>query len=111
MWPRVCKFLTTRLQLPLSSGRMLTKSTATRGGSAARAVEPLAINASALAISSRRLIRKDPAGSGNQETFSVHSQTLRSLYQVPMKATHAGDFQSEADVIHRGKRVGVCHGC
>src|SRR6266566_3465181 len=27
-----------------------------------------------------------------------------------MKATHVGDSQSEADVIHRGKRVGVCHG-
>ena len=35
----------------------------------------------------------------------------QSLYQVPMKATHVGDSQSEADVIHRGKRVGVCHGC
>src|SRR5882762_215858 len=32
-------------------------------------------------------------------------------YQVPMKVTHVGDSQSEADVIHRGKRVGVCHGC
>ena len=28
-----------------------------------------------------------------------------------MKATHVRDSQSEADVIHRGKRVGVCHGC
>ena len=34
-----------------------------------------------------------------------------SLYQLPVKATHVGDSQSEADVIHRGKRVGVCHGC
>jgi hypothetical protein len=33
------------------------------------------------------------------------------LYQLPVKATHVGDSQSEADVIHRGKRVGVCHGC
>src|SRR6266851_5781360 len=33
------------------------------------------------------------------------------LYQVPEKATHAGDSQNGADVIHRGKRVGVCHGC
>ena len=27
-----------------------------------------------------------------------------------MTATHAGDSQGEADVIHRGERVGVCHG-
>src|SRR5213082_3578920 len=33
------------------------------------------------------------------------------LYPVPMNVTHVGDSQSEADVIHRGKWVGVCHGC
>ncbi len=27
-----------------------------------------------------------------------------------VSATHAGDSQSEADVIHRGERMGVCHG-
>src|SRR5438477_5186881 len=30
-------------------------------------------------------------------------------YPVPMNVTHVGDSQSEADVIHRGKGVGVCH--
>src|SRR2546428_10386095 len=32
------------------------------------------------------------------------------LYQVPVNATHVGDFQDSANMIHRGKRAGVCHG-
>ena len=27
-----------------------------------------------------------------------------------MNATHVGDFQDSANMIHRGKRAGVCHG-
>jgi hypothetical protein len=33
-----------------------------------------------------------------------------NLYQIPVRATHGRDSQGASDVIHRGKRVGVCHG-
>ena len=32
------------------------------------------------------------------------------LYQVSLNETHVGDSQGEANMIHRGKREGVCHG-
>jgi hypothetical protein len=32
------------------------------------------------------------------------------LYQVPLNETHVGDSQGEGNMIHRGKREGVCHG-
>jgi cellulose synthase (UDP-forming) len=31
-------------------------------------------------------------------------------YPIPVRATHGRDSQGAWDVIHRGKRVGVCHG-
>jgi uncharacterized membrane protein YedE/YeeE len=33
-----------------------------------------------------------------------------TLYQVPVKATHAADSQSAWNMIHRGKPAEVCHG-
>ncbi len=38
------------------------------------------------------------------------NKCLQPLYQVPPSATHVGDSQGEENVIHRGKREGVCHG-
>jgi hypothetical protein len=32
------------------------------------------------------------------------------LYQVRLSETHVGDSQDDANMIHRGKREGVCHG-
>ena len=32
------------------------------------------------------------------------------FYQVLVNATHMGDSQSGVNVIHRGERMGVCHG-
>ena len=32
------------------------------------------------------------------------------LYQVRLTEAHVGDFQGDANMIHHGKREGVCHG-
>ena len=48
------------------------------------------------------VLGRPPAEADLQRFFQVTPPS----YQVPMKATHVRDFQSEADVIHRGKRRG-----
>ncbi len=40
----------------------------------------------------------------------VDGRVPPAIIPSPMTVTHAGDSQGEADVIHRGKREGVCHG-
>ena len=64
---------------------------------------------SLLAFSSGEIVFHLSGGQDRQPNLENYYLSIDSLYQVSLNETHVGDSQGEGNMIHGGKREGVCH--